>query len=78
MSLAALVVAGFPLPLFGKEGLGEIFFFHALHRRREMPLCFEKFSPHPIKSPLIPFSQRGNRSSLAIYIVSDLPANTLW
>jgi hypothetical protein len=60
MWLAAQVVAGFPLPLFGKEGLGEIFFFHALHRRGGLPQCREKPSPHHIKSPLVPLFPKGD------------------
>ena len=43
------------MPLFGKEGLGEIFSNLRLNRHRELPIDCEINSHTNIKSPLITF-----------------------
>ena len=51
----------FPVPLFGKEGIGEIFFFTDGSIVTVIN-CYVamKTAHHANKSPLIPLSQRGN------------------
>ena len=51
----------FPMPLFGKEGIGEIFFFTdgAIITVINCYVAM-KTAQHAHKSPLIPLSQRGN------------------
>jgi hypothetical protein len=49
------------MPLFGKEGIGEIFFFTDGSIVTVINYCLaKKTTRHARKSPLIPLSQRGN------------------
>ncbi len=66
MWLAAKVVASFPLPLFGKEGLGEIFFFHAAAPLQRIAALLRKTLLTPHQIPLNPSFPKGE-SVIASY-----------
>jgi hypothetical protein len=51
MLLSVQVVASSPLPLFEKEGLGEIFFFHAVPLSQKIADLLRSTIPTPQSNP---------------------------